>query len=101
MIAAEPANHRDKGRAALREKELRIALVCFGGVSLAEYLAGRGLHSSAEIVDWLAELLVAVPLTSEVRRPLIDRLDRNEKPRPLALQRLLHVLGSLPEFQLA
>ena len=34
------ANHPWLGGRALREKELRIALVCFGGVSLAVYMHG-------------------------------------------------------------
>jgi hypothetical protein len=70
-------------------------------VTLNEYLDARGLKTNAAIVDWLSELLVAVPLASNVRSQLIERLDRGEKSRPLALKQLLHVLGSLPEFQLA
>ena len=38
MITQGPANQRQER--ALREKELRIALVCFGGVSLAVYMHG-------------------------------------------------------------
>src|SRR5207237_10809876 len=34
------ANRRAEGYQALREKELRIALVCFGGISLAVYMHG-------------------------------------------------------------
>ena len=49
-----------KGRRVLREKELRIALVCFGGISLAIYMHGiskeilklvrasRALHAIAD-----------------------------------------------------
>ncbi len=40
MISAGAANRRAEGYQALREKELRIALVCFGGVSLAVYMHG-------------------------------------------------------------
>src|SRR5438046_7406932 len=34
------ANRQGRGTEVLREKELRIALVCFGGVSLAVYMHG-------------------------------------------------------------
>jgi hypothetical protein len=68
---------------------------------LDEYLDRFDLKTSAAIVDWLSELLVAVPLTHEVRMQLIERLDQRGVPRPSALKQLLHVLGSLPEFQLA
>jgi hypothetical protein len=70
-------------------------------VTLDEYLDAQGLKTNAAIVDWLSELLVAVPLASDVRLQLIERLDRGEKSRSRALAQLLHVIGSLPEFQLA
>jgi uncharacterized protein (DUF1800 family) len=73
----------------------------FGGVTLDEYLDRFGLKSSAAVVDWLSELLVAIPLSSQVRGQLIERLDRGDVPRPTAVKQLLHVLGSLPEFQIA
>jgi len=44
---------------------------------------------------------VAVPLPADVRTQLIDRLDQRGVPRQVALKQFLHVLGSLPEFQLA
>src|SRR5437016_3366476 len=34
------ANRQGRGTEVLREKELRIALVCFGGISLAVYMHG-------------------------------------------------------------
>src|SRR2546425_11845925 len=34
------ANRQGRGTEVMREKELRIALVCFGGVSLAVYMHG-------------------------------------------------------------
>jgi hypothetical protein len=44
---------------------------------------------------------VAVPLSRDVRTQLIERLDHDGVARAVALKQLLHVLGSLPEFQLA
>jgi uncharacterized protein (DUF1800 family) len=89
------------GRAKLVRTIVESSETRFGGMALDEYLDAQGLKTNAAIVDWLSELLVAVPLASDVRLQLIERLDRGEKSRPLALKQLLHVIGSLPEFQLA
>src|SRR5438876_11849055 len=40
MISLDWRVCRAEGNQGLREKELRIALVCFGGVSLAVYMHG-------------------------------------------------------------
>jgi hypothetical protein len=89
------------GRARLVRSIVESPDTRFGRLALDEYLDGLGLKTSAAIVDWLTELLVAVPLTADVRQQLIAQLDRGNKARPVALKQLLHVLGSLPEFQLA
>jgi uncharacterized protein (DUF1800 family) len=89
------------GRANLVRAIVESPETRFGGVTLDEYLDRFGLKSSSAVVDWLCELLVAVPLSSEVRGQLIERLDRGDVPRPTAVKQLLHVLGSLPELQLA
>jgi hypothetical protein len=88
------------GRANLVRAIVESPETRFGGVALDEYLDRFGLKSSAAVVDWLSELLVAVPLAPEVRSQLIERLDLRDAPRPTAVKQLLHVLGSLPEFQL-
>ena len=89
------------GRANLVRAIVESPETRFGGVTLDEYLDRFGLKSSAAVVDWLSELLVATPLSSQVRGQLIERLDRGDVPRPTAVKQLLHVLGSLPEFQIA
>ena len=40
MISLDWRVCRAEGNQGLREKELRIALVCFGGISLAVYMHG-------------------------------------------------------------
>jgi uncharacterized protein (DUF1800 family) len=89
------------GRAKLVRTIVESPETRFGGASLDEYLDPFELKTSAAVVDWLSELLVAVPLPGDVRAQLIARLDVVGVPRPIALKQLLHVLGSLPEFQLA
>ena len=72
----------------------------YGGVTLEEYLARFDLKSSESVVDWLCDLLLAAPLPADVRRQLVAQLDRGTN-RPTAIRQLLHLVGSLPEFQLA
>jgi uncharacterized protein (DUF1800 family) len=89
------------GRANLVRAIVESPETRFGGGTLDEYLDRFDLQTSAAIVDWLSELLVAAPLAPEVRSQLIERAGRSDVPRPTAVKQLLHVLGSLPEFQLA
>jgi uncharacterized protein (DUF1800 family) len=89
------------GRAKLVRTIVESPQTRFGGVGFEEYLDRFGLNTNAAVVDWLSELLIAVPLPANVRAPLIERLDRGAAGRPIALKQLLHVLSSLPEFQLA
>jgi uncharacterized protein (DUF1800 family) len=88
-------------RARLVRALVERAETRFGGVALDEYLDRFGLKNSAVIVDWLSELLLAVPLATDIRAQLVEQFDRSEKPRLAALKQLLHLFGSLPEFQLA
>ena len=89
------------GRANLVRAIVESPETRFAGVTLDEYFDRFGLKSSAAVVDWLSELLIAVPLAPDIRGQLIERLDRGDVSRLTALKQLLHVLGSLPEFQLA
>jgi uncharacterized protein (DUF1800 family) len=89
------------GRVNLVRAITQSQLTRFGDVTLAEYVERLGLRSNVECVDWLSELLVAAPLEAEVRGQLIERLEMDRARHPGALARVIHVLGSLPEFQLA
>jgi uncharacterized protein (DUF1800 family) len=88
------------GRANLVRAMVENSETRFDGVQVDEYLDRFSLNSSEQIVDWLSGLLVAVPLPPDIRGQLIDRLNEGGK-RPASLKRLLHLLGSLPEFQLS
>jgi uncharacterized protein (DUF1800 family) len=89
------------GRANLVRALVENPQTQFGGGSLEEYLNRTGLKTNDATVRWLEELLLAAPLTDEVRSQLVRRLDDGGKNRPRSLAQLLHVLGSTPEFQLA
>ena len=64
----------------------------FAGESLEAWLGKQNVTPGAAMVDFLAELLLAVPLAADVRSQLAG------SPSP---RQLVHLLGSLPESQLA
>lgn len=73
----------------------------FAGTTLEGYCERLNLHNSTKIVDFLDELLLAAPLSEDVRQQLLAQGERESKAGPLALQRLLHLFAALPELQLA
>ncbi len=71
------AKRRDPASEALREKELRIALVCFGGISLAVYMHGI----SKEILKLVRASSALHAITDRSRRAnasFFDGIDRND-----------------------
>jgi hypothetical protein len=89
------------GRANLMRSLVESPEVRFGGSSLEQLLEQKGILSAEAIIDHLAELLVAVPLAAGVRAKLVATLEQGGSSRPQRLRQTLHLLGSLPEFQLA
>lgn len=83
-------------RTLLDRKETR-----FQQGTLAEMLDNHHLNTSAAIVDWWQELLLATPLPKEVRSQLIQNIDHGSGDREQRLRDTLHMLCTLPEFQLA
>ena len=89
------------GRANLIRSLVESPEVRFGGSSLEQSFEKQGLLSAEATIDHLAELLVAVPLSVEVRAQLVTTLAQGGSSREQRLRQTLHLLGSLPEFQLA
>ena len=77
MISCKPANHPGWGADTVREKELRIALVCFGGVSLAVYMHGI----SKEILKLVRASSALHRISDRSQRlgaSFFDRVDRDD-----------------------
>jgi Protein of unknown function (DUF1800) len=89
------------GRANLIRSLVESPETRFGGTSLEQSLERQAGTSPEAIVDYLAELLVAVPLAADVRAQLIATLQQGGSSRQERLRQTLHLMGSLPEFQLA
>lgn len=73
----------------------------FAGGPLEQLLEKQSIKSAADAVDHFAELLLAMPLGEDVRAQLVASLQQNGSLRPERLRQMLHLAGTLPEFQLA
>lgn len=71
----------------------------FGDDGLEELAAKHGKESPAAIVDWLVEILFAVPLPGAVRGSLIEIASRRGS-RSRNIGEVIHAMSTLPEFQL-
>jgi uncharacterized protein (DUF1800 family) len=89
------------GRANLVRTIVEDPATRFAGRPLAAYLAEFGLSQPEQVVAWLAELLIAVPLPRQVEETLVRQSDARGAQRSTWLARLVHAVGALPEFQLA
>jgi uncharacterized protein (DUF1800 family) len=88
------------GRANLIRTLLDHNKTRFAGGTLAQLVDSQGLRRGEQIVTRLEELLLAVPLPSEVRGDLARRIDAG-KDRERTLKDAVHLLATQPEFQLA
>ena len=71
------ANRRAEGYQALREKELRIALVCFGGISLAVYMHGV-TKEILKLVRASSALHAIADRSRRAKASFFDGVDRND-----------------------
>jgi len=72
----------------------------FTGGTLSDVANAAGATTAEKAVDWLLELLVAVPVPAEARAGILDVL-KAQSDRALAVAHAIHVISALPEFQLA
>ncbi|MEL6108434.1 MAG: DUF1800 domain-containing protein [Planctomycetota bacterium] len=88
------------GRANLIRQVLDSDKTRFGRKSLAEYLESQDVQTTEQLVEWIEPLLFAVPISPDAKRQ-VAALDSTGANRDKSLKDALHVLCSLPEFQLA
>src|SRR5919204_373782 len=77
MISSERRVCRAEGNQGLREKELRIALVCFGGVSLAVYMHGIS-YEILKLVRGSSALHRIADRAARAQASFFDEFDRND-----------------------
>ena len=92
------------GRANLIRELLDNGKTRFGRKPLSEYLAAHDVKSASELADWLEPLLFAVSIPKAARTHLAQ-IDADGKKKGSDANQVLkdavHLLCSLPEFQLA
>ncbi len=71
----------------------------FAGDALEQLADANGVTSAAETVEWLTELLLAVPVPAEVSRRLIKLADQPGN-RSRRIGEVIYTMSTLPEFQL-
>src|SRR3989440_11010736 len=71
------ANRQGRGTEVLREKELRIALVCFGGISLAVYMHGV-TKEILKLVRASSALHAIADRSRRAKASFLDGVDRND-----------------------
>jgi uncharacterized protein (DUF1800 family) len=88
------------GRANMMTRVIGDDKTRFGGGNLVEYFGRLGAHKPDEIIQVLADLLLAVPLSSSIRSRLVDICGKNSNLGP-GISDAIHALAALPEFQLS
>ena len=88
------------GRANMVGRLVRDNKTRFGRGDLQSYLSGLGATSPDEIVDLLAELTLAVDIPDSVRQRLVGLIEKGSGDQNERIAKTIHVLSTLPEFQL-
>lgn len=87
------------GRANLVERVLSDPSTRFAGENLSSFFDRQNLTGDA-IIDWLMEMLLAVPTQPTVSAQLASELVSGTGSTEQRLRRTLHAMATLPEFQL-
>lgn len=93
------------GRVNLATKILRDEDIRFGGSTLVNYFARHfsdpELSTPRQIIEFLTDLLVAVPLTAGAAHALIEVANNGQHDTSRRADRVLNTMTALPEFQLS
>jgi len=72
----------------------------FGKTSLADYLSHHGVTNAESLISWIEPLMFAVPIPSAAKAKVVQ-LDSVGGDREHRMKDAIHVLCSLPEYQLS
>lgn len=89
------------GRANLVRRLVSGGKTRFGKQSLADYLKSNDVDSSRRLIDWLETSLFAVMIPPAAKQRIIDLDAASPRDAQQRLADAVHVLCTLPEFQLA
>jgi uncharacterized protein (DUF1800 family) len=86
------------GRANMAARLLGDSKMRFGGGALDEYFSRLDARAPDEIVDSAAQLLLAVPLSTERRERIVEVCGDNDD-RARGIAEAIRTLAALPEYQ--
>ncbi len=89
------------GRANLIRRLLDGGKTRYGKQSIAEYLKEHGVDSSEELIDYLETSLFAVAIPASAKQRIVDRDASSSRDAQQRVRDAVHILCTLPEFQLA
>ena len=89
------------GRANLIRRLLSGGKTRFSKQSIAEYLRANDVDSSRELIDFLETSLFAVGIPDQARQRIVDLDSGSQRNAQQRVQDAIHMLCTLPEFQLA
>ena len=89
------------GRANLIRRLVDGGKTRFGKQSIAEYLQANGVDSSKKLIDWLETSLFAVPIPQAAKDRIVDLDAGSARAAQQRTADAVHILCTLPEFQLA
>jgi uncharacterized protein (DUF1800 family) len=89
------------GRSNLVGELLRHEATRFAGQNLETLARKNGVDSTGELVDWLDEILLAVPFQSGARKELIAFVEQATGNKSRRIAGLVHTMSTVPQFHLA
>lgn len=88
------------GRANLVERLLNDENTLFGGKGLAEFFASKQVSKPEEVVSWLEKHLFALSPSESQKERVLKELKNEQGEKESNYRNALHMLCSLPEFQI-
>lgn len=87
-------------RANLIRELLASKKTRFAGGSLSDFFAAQNAHNGKDVVAWCREMMFAVELPVEVSDQLARRIDAGTGSGEERLREAIHLMTTLPEYQL-
>jgi uncharacterized protein (DUF1800 family) len=88
------------GRANIVFELLQSDKTRFANGTLADLMESHGIEGPRATVDWLHQLLFAVPLPGGARDRITQLFNSNDGDPSQRIARVIHAMSTLPEFQL-
>ncbi len=89
------------GRSNLVGELLRNEATRFGGQTLETLAKKNGVSSPGKLIEWLDELLLAVPLDDSARKELLAFAEQTTGNPSRRIAELIQTLSTVPQFHLA